>query len=70
MLELPASAELTEASMKYPGATLSVSVNSSGKLKKLTVKLPLSGSISGELSDISIALALEGVMNEVYDFKY
>lgn len=69
-LELPASAELTEASMKYPGATLSVSVNSSGKLKKLTVKLPLSVSIIGELSDISITLALEGVMNEVYDFKY
>ncbi|MDD6527397.1 MAG: fibronectin type III domain-containing protein, partial [Oscillospiraceae bacterium] len=69
-LELPAMAQITAASMEYPGATLTAYVNSSGKLKKLTVKLPLSGSITGELSDISIALALEGVMNEAYDFKY
>ena len=68
-LQLPAGAKITEATMIYPGATLSASVNRSGKLTKLAIKLPLEGNCTGKLG-ASLSLSIKGEMNESYTFTY
>ena len=68
-LELPAGAKITEATMIYPGATLSASVNRSGKLTKLAIRLPLEGTCTGKLG-ATLSLSIKGEMNESYAFTY
>ena len=68
-LELPAGAKITEASMTYPGATLTVDVNGAGQMTKLDVKLPLEGTGTGKLG-ASLTLGLKGEMHDTYDFTY
>ena len=68
-LELPASAGITEATMIYPGATLSASVNRSGKLTKLAIRLPIEGTGTGKLG-VTLSLSLKGLMIESYTFTY
>ncbi|MGN1443740.1 MAG: fibronectin type III domain-containing protein [Acutalibacteraceae bacterium] len=68
-LELPVNAQITAASMTYPGATLVAYVNRSGKLTKLAVKLPIEGTGTGKLG-ASLSLSIKGEMNESYDFTY
>ena len=68
-LELPASAGITEATMIYPGATLSASVNRSGKLTKLAIRLPIEGTGTGKLG-VTLSLSIKGEMNESYAFTY
>ena len=74
-ISLPAGAEITEATMIYPGATLVAYVNRSGKLTKLSVKLPLKVIGTGKLpleenSRCSLTFGLDGTMNDVYAFAY
>ncbi|MGN1443741.1 MAG: fibronectin type III domain-containing protein [Acutalibacteraceae bacterium] len=71
-LELGTAIQIDNAFIKYPGATLTAYINRSGKLKKLSVKLPFSSEISGTLSSLSLSLAigLDGTMKDVYDFTY
>ena len=74
-ISLPAGAEITEATMIYPGATLVAYVNRSGKLTKLSVKLPLKVIGTGKLpleenSRCSLTFGLDGTMNDVYAFDY
>ena len=68
-LELPAGAKITEASMTYPGAKLTVDVNGAGQITKLYVDLPLEGTGTGKLG-ASLTLGLKGGMTETYDFTY
>ena len=68
-LELPAGAKITEASMTYPGAVLTVDVNGAGQMTKLDVKLPLEGTGTGKLG-ASLTLGLKGEMHDTYDFTY
>lgn len=68
-LELPANAKITEASMTYPGATLTVDVNGAGQMTKLDVKLPLEGTGTGKLG-ASLTLGLKGEMHDTYEFTY
>ncbi|MGN1194713.1 MAG: hypothetical protein ACI4SB_04460 [Acutalibacteraceae bacterium] len=68
-LELPANAKITEASMTYPGATLTADVNGAGQLTKLAVNLPLEGTGTGKLG-ASLTLGLKGTMTENYDITY
>lgn len=68
-LELPAGAKITEASMTYPGATLTVDVNGAGQMTKLDVKLPLEGTGTGKLG-AQLTLGLKGEMHDTYEFTY
>ncbi|MGN1443082.1 MAG: hypothetical protein ACI4XE_04455 [Acutalibacteraceae bacterium] len=68
-LELPAGAQITQASMTYPGATLTVDVNGAGQMTKLDVKLPLEGTGTGKLG-ASLTLGLKGEMHDTYEFTY
>ena len=68
-ISLPAGAEITEATMIYPGATLVAHVNRSGKLTKLAIKLPLEGTCTGKLG-ATLSLSIKGEMNESYAFTY
>lgn len=70
LLDLPAGVAVTEAEMIYPGATLITYIGSSGKLKKLTVTLPLEGRGTGRLQSVSLTVGLEGTMKDIYDFSY
>lgn len=68
-LELPAGAKITEASMTYPGAKLTVDVNGAGQVTKLDVVLPLEGTGTGKLG-ASLTLGLKGEMHDTYEFTY
>ena len=68
-LELPANAKITEASMTYPGAVLTVDVNGAGEVTKLDVVLPLEGTGTGKLG-ASLTLGLKGEMHDTYEFTY
>ena len=68
-ISLPAGAEITEATMIYPGATLVAYVNRSGKLTKLAIRLPLEGTCTGKLG-ATLSLSIKGEMNESYAFTY
>ena len=69
-LELGTAVQISDAFIKYPGATLVAYVNRSGKLQKLAIKLPFSSEVSGKLSSFDISLGLDGTMNDVYAFAY
>lgn len=68
-LELPANAKITQASMTYPGAILTVDVNGAGQVTKLDVQLPLEGTGTGKLG-ASLTLGLKGEMHDTYEFTY
>ncbi len=60
---------ISNADMKYPGATLTATVDSQGRLVKLVQKLPLEGTGTGKLG-LSITLELSGSMDGNYEFIY
>ena len=60
---------ITNADMKYPGATMTATVDSQGRLVKLEQKLPLEGSGSGK-AGISLTLEITGSMDGTYEFIY
>ena len=69
-LELPMGAEITEASMTYPGATVEATVDGSGNLVKLHLNLPLEGSGTGNLKGMSLSVGLKGVLDDNFDITY
>ena len=60
---------ITNADMKYPGATMTATVDSQGRLVKLVQNLPLEGSGSGK-AGISLTLEITGSMDGTYEFIY
>ena len=60
---------ITNADMRYPGATMTATVDSQGRLVKLEQKLPLEGSGSGK-AGISLTLEITGSMDGTYEFIY
>ena len=60
---------ITNADMKYPGATLTATVDSQGRLVKLEQKLPLEGSGTGK-AGIPVTLEITGSMDGNYEFIY
>ena len=60
---------ISNADMTYPGATLTATVDSQGRLVKLLQKLPLEGTGTGK-AGISITLNLAGSMDGTYEFTY
>lgn len=70
-LELPIdAAEITAADMSYPGAKLDATVDGQGRLTKLVVNLPMSGSGTGAIKSASLSVGIEGSMDEVYEITY
>lgn len=58
------------AEMTYPGATTSVTVDSQGRLIKVTNSLPLEGVGQGGMGFIKAEIGLAGKMEAVYDITY
>lgn len=69
-LELPAGATISEAEMSYPGATIEATVNGDGKLTKVVLDLPMSGSGTGGYNSISLSVGVSGSMAETYEITY
>ncbi len=68
-LDLGDAISITQADLKYPGATMTATVDGQGRLVKLEQKLPMSGSGTGK-AGISLTLNLEGSMDGTYEFIY
>lgn len=60
---------ISNADLRYPGATMTATVDGQGRLVKLEQKLPLEGSGTGK-AGISITLNLGGSMDGTYEFIY
>lgn len=69
-LELPMGAEITNADMTYPGATVEATVDGSGKITKLVLKLPLEGRGTGNLKGASLTVGLKGNLDDSFDITY
>lgn len=70
-LEIPISgASITAADMDYPGTTLTADVNGAGKITKLVVDLPMSGTGTGAIKSAALTVGIEGSLNDVYEFTY
>ena len=61
--------KITNADMRYPGATMTATVDGQGRLVKLEQKLPLEGSGTGK-AGISLTLEITGSMDGTYEFIY
>ena len=61
--------KITNADMKYPGATMTATVDSQGRLVKLEQKLPMEGSGTGK-AGIPVTLEITGSMDGTYEFIY
>ena len=60
---------ISNADLKYPGATMTATVDGQGRLVKLEQKLPLEGTGTGK-AGVSITLSLGGSMDGTYEFIY
>ncbi|MBQ3137853.1 MAG: hypothetical protein IJB74_10295 [Clostridia bacterium] len=60
---------ISNADLKYPGATMTATVDSQGRLTYLKQQLPLEGSGTGK-AGISLTLNLAGSMDGTYEFIY
>lgn len=60
---------ISNADLRYPGATMTATVDSEGRLVKLEQKLPLEGTGTGK-AGISITLNLGGSMDGNYELIY
>lgn len=61
--------KITNADMRYPGATMTATVDAQGRLVKLEQKLPLEGSGTGK-AGIPLTLEITGSMDGTYEFIY
>ena len=62
--------KITNADMRYPGATMTATVDAQGRLVKLEQKLPLEGSGEGKAAFVPVSLQLSGSMDGNYEFIY
>ena len=60
---------ISNADLRYPGATMTATVDGQGRLVKLEQKLPLEGSGTGK-AGISLTLNLAGSMDGTYELIY
>ena len=60
---------ISNADLRYPGATMTATVDAQGRLVKLEQKLPLEGTGTGK-AVVSLTLNLAGSMDGKYEFIY
>ncbi len=69
-LDLP-TVEISSADLKYPGSTVSITVNAAGKVTHLLNEMPMSGYGAATIAKfISGNATFEGGLNETWDFTY
>lgn len=68
-LDLGDAISITQADLKYPGATMTATVDGQGRLVKLEQKLPMEGTGTGK-AGISLTLNLAGSMDGTYELIY
>lgn len=70
-LELPIEgAAITSANMSYPGATCEASVDGQGRLTKLHIVLPMSGTGAGGIKGVNVEVGIEGTMDDLFEITY
>lgn len=67
-LDLPIT--LTQADMHYPGSTISVTVNSDGKVTELVNKLPMEGTGAAKFIGREVFASFAGALDEKWTFTY
>ena len=67
---LPSSVELTKADMKYPGSTVTVTVDANDKVVALKNELPMTGVGEAKIIGMSGSASFEGALNEEWTFTY
>ena len=69
-IDLGDAIKITEASLHYPGATITATVDGQGRLVKIEQKLPMEGTGKGKAAVLSVTLELSGSMDGTYEFIY
>ena len=69
-LDLGDAIKITEANLRYPGATITATVDGQGRIVKVEQKLPMEGTGKGKAAVISVTLELTGTMDGTYEFIY
>ena len=69
-LSLPSAMQITKADMKYPGSTVTVTVNPNGKVIGLKNELPLTCVCEAKIIGMSGSFSLAGALNEEWTFTY
>jgi len=65
-----APAEISQADMKYPGSTVSVTVDSNDRVIKLYNKLPMTGAGKAGIGFAKGSADFEGALDETWEFSY
>lgn len=68
-IELPSIVTLTKADMKYPGSTVSVTVDANDKVIALKNELPMTG-VGEAKAGLTGSASFEGALNEEWTFTY
>lgn len=63
-------ATINEASMEYPGATVTATVNADGLLTEMHIDLPMNGGGSGSVIGFSVTLEIDGAMDATIQLTY
>ena len=69
-LDLGSAIKITNATLTYPGATMTATVDAQGRLISLKQQLPLNGTGEGKAAFIPVSLQLSGSMDGNYEFIY
>ena len=65
-----APAEISQADMKYPGSTISVTVDANDRVIQLYNKLPMTGNGQAGIAFAKGSATFEGELNETWEFTY
>jgi len=68
-LEVP-GATITDASMHYPGSTVTVTVDREGRVRQLQIHLPMDGFGSAKMGFLSGTASFEGFSTQNWTFTY
>ena len=69
-IDLGDAIKITEANLRYPGATITGTVDAQGRLVKIEQKLPMEGTGKGKAAVVPVTLELSGSMDGTYEFIY
>ena len=69
-LDLGDAIKITEANLRYPGATITATVDGQGRIVKVEQKLPMEGTGKGKAAVVPVTLELKGTMDGTYEFIY
>ena len=68
-MEVP-GATITDARMHYPGSTVTVTVDSEGRVRQLQIHLPMDGTGSAKMGFLSGSASFEGYSTQNWTFTY